>query len=269
MELRTIRDIWLREAQALPVGRSKRIRNPANPSARASLVVRNEVDKYSAWDYRYNSRDCVYKRTVYDTAEVMASNGADLPTNLRPLTELPTYLQDTLVKFLLKKGVTPQMFGKNDLTYSAKSGRLVVKVEALDGTFYLGRDLTGRSNAKWIRYKGGERKTHAIMYGSGSGVVLTEDYFSAVKINYATGLTAVALLGTMLRNEVALMCTEYPEVIVWLDGDEAGIRGSHKACKDLRALVGRVAEVNIYGYDPKDLTIKEIKSTIDAITTEV
>lgn len=262
MELREIRELWLKEAQALPIGGTKRMCNPADPQSRASLIIRNEVQGYSAHDFRHNSNDFVPKEMVFSTSIKEDLTGAKPPDDMQVFAELSTYMQESIAAFLLSKGVTPNMLGRNVLYYSAKTGRIIVKAHTLTSSFYLGRDFTGRSNAKWISYREAPQHNHARFKGRSDTVVLTEDYFSAVKINYATHLTTIALLGTMLYNDVALMCTEYNKVIVWLDGDDAGLRGSLKAVKDLRALVEQVEEINIYGKDPKDLTIKEIKECL-------
>ena len=129
----------------------------------------------------------------------------------------------------------------------------------------IGRDITGRSTIKWYVYR------NAVSFGSTltnditkDVVVLTEDFFSAVKAqNYLPDYQAIACLGTRVCQDllVRLIKTK-PRVIIMFDGDKAGREGYIKAKRTLE-LAGLEVQ---YGLpetgDPKNQTESWFKQFI-------
>lgn len=94
-------------------------------------------------------------------------------------------------------------------------------------------------------------------------LVITEDWCSAIKVKYATGLEALALTGSQLLRTSFLMgfilkiCPD--EIIIWLDNDYAGRKGAYKTYKTLSNLFPtRVVQQD----EPKLLTIEKIKEVL-------
>ena len=94
-------------------------------------------------------------------------------------------------------------------------------------------------------------------------LVITEDWCSAVKVKYATGLEALALTGSSLARTSFLMgfilkiCPD--DIIIWLDNDYAGRKGAYMTYKTLSNLFPtRVVQQD----EPKLLSIEKIKETL-------
>lgn len=256
-----LRYYWLEIAKGLAVGSKVRVSNPLNPNSRNSLDIYNSIDSYSCWDFRHNKGDRVEKEFIFETEVLDYSKPIPLPNNI-PYDLLEPYQKQYVDRFLVSKGITPHMLNKlnKQLLYASKVGRLLVECKTLDSSYFIGRDLSGKSSAKWLSYREHPKQCYDINLTSNyDKLILTEDSLSALKVSFATGLTTLALSGTMLKDEVALICSDYSQAIVWLDGDEAGQNGTTKVVKDLRSITD-VSSINVQGKDPKDLTIQEIRT---------
>lgn len=79
---------------------------------------------------------------------------------------------------------------------------------------------------------------HLAMYGNEQSdtLVLTEDILSAIRIVEAIPtIRAGALVGLGYKQEQLLLeCKKYKQVIIWLDGDDAGIKAADKLERRLK-----------------------------------
>lgn len=100
-------------------------------------------------------------------------------------------------------------------------------------------------------------------YGSGTKcVALTEDILSAAKVGGVEGVSAWALLGTVLSYSIALSLAELGRpVLLMLDDDPAGRRGAAEASKIL-SLLGVWHKQVYFGKDPKLVPRSAIASII-------
>lgn len=90
-------------------------------------------------------------------------------------------------------------------------------------------------------------------------IVLVEDIMSAIRVGEVA--TSISLLGTKINTRQLLTLAEnHVNIIVWLDGDKAGLEGSRKL-KGLLSLVTNVAEIKTEK-DPKCYTTEEIEVLI-------
>lgn len=107
---------------------------------------------------------------------------------------------------------------------------------------------------------------------TGSGipttVVLTEDILSAYKVS-AAGYTAIPLLGTTLPNEAIgyLLRTKLVvpsvQIVVWLDKDTAGCKGSVEVVKTLHGLgFDKVWDVSNMYDQPKECELHGLASAL-------
>lgn len=260
--MRAVRDWWLREAKQLFVGETARVRHPADDRRdRPSVVVRNLTDRWSAWCFRRNSGDVVFKDHVIPSKAPKESATASMPDDIVPLEDLPYHEQQEVVRFIVSKGVSRQMLP--ELLYSKARQRLIIKT---DCQFLLGRDLTGGHPIKWVEYTRRGKK-HIGHVRKGGKVVVVEDVLSYYKLRYALrdlDWDVLCLLGTDLRPSAALELIRASKVLVMLDGDTAGRKGARKVAKNVRGLAGPEVEVVDLpeGLDPKDLTIQQLRGYV-------
>lgn len=105
------------------------------------------------------------------------------------------------------------------------------------------------------------RGTVVPRYGRGGPcIVLTEDILSAVKVGYVN--EAWSIMGTSLPDKVALQLVQAARpVLVMLDPDDAGRKGTAKIIDQLR-LLGLQVGTFMGRADPKLLSLKEIECAL-------
>jgi len=105
---------------------------------------------------------------------------------------------------------------------------------------------------------------------AGSTIFITEDYASAYRIWRDTSHTTIALLKTTMSNATALTLTgvKNAKFVIWLDADDAGDKGARKIEERLRylCLPGQTVMRVTSPLEPKELTVKELRSQINSIT---
>lgn len=106
-----------------------------------------------------------------------------------------------------------------------------------------------------------ERGTVAPRFGRGGAcIVLTEDILSAIKVGMVN--EAWSIMGTSLPDKIALRLVNAARpVIVMLDPDDAGRKGTAKIITQLR-LLGLTAGSYLGRADPKLLSQEEIKCAL-------
>ena len=248
-------ELWLRTAKRLAVGQTERFRCCGRTAA---AVIRNEPDKWSCSCYRCKSYHVERKQYAQLVAPEVLGRELPAPQDLKRLSELDAGLQQFLYGFLISKGIWPDMAG--DVYYSEQYKRLVWKLSTVS---YIARALHEYQQPKWV-VMGKPMQYAAATNTTGSLIVLTEDYLSALKIQQVTErysslqVTAVALLGTRmstaLRSQIIL--SKLP-VLCMLDGDSAGYAGTSKLLKELKPFT-KVDTFSLEGKDPKDMTCAEM-----------
>lgn len=258
--VRSHREFWLERAKQLYVGGIARTNLPNHRGARESLLIRNTEDSWSAWDFRLNQGDIVRKEYIIKTQLPPESRSAVYPDDATLVRDLPLIEQEQLWSFLLTKGVDGNMLPDN-LEWSEKRQRILFIVEH---GITLGRDVTGKSNAKWVGY-GKTNKSYVGTVQAGTIPVLVEDLLSYYKLRYAlrdTQYSPIALLGTAIRPDLAYVLSYVDMVHIMLDGDVAGRRAVPKIRKALLNTKSFNHDLPD-GLDPKDLTINQIRSLFD------
>lgn len=183
-----------------------------------------------------------------------------------------------LVLLLHDKCMSLPVMHKFNPLYNKGDERLVFRFDGVD----IGRDCTGRSPAKWLKYHKEPAKDFVYLQGrictGYEPVILVEDLFSAIKINHYTGWSALCCLGTRITDEIIRFITkpnvlrvepsewsgEVREVqriaVAAFDGDSAGLAAE-------RSLVSRLALRGLEyhtvripdGLDPKDMRPNELE----------
>jgi len=247
---------WLAEAKRLPVGRWERIYHGAE--RRPNLVIRNKADGYYAYCHSCHEGSVVKKEFVQEAVVVEQKPKSRDPGPLVDINTLDTSVSGLgyrLVQFLSLKNVY-QMW-PNDVRpmWSDQDKRIVVQTPEM----LIGRDITGNSYSKWYRYKGSAGYASVNGIKQGNTILLTEDYFSAMKGQFyadATGIhtSCVSMQGTVIHPDLVVQLMDAPKVILAFDHDDAGVAGYVNAGKQLSLLgIPWEAAWCTYNNDPKDM----------------
>jgi len=255
MRLSEIRDWWLPQAKTLGVGQSVRVAHPGDVGSRPSLVLRNTQSGYSAWCFRRNAGDWVTKEHALPTQEVEHDTSEE-PPDLECIYA-SKHVTELVGHFLVRSGVTPEMFPKGSLQWSRGAQRLCITHNGIT----LGRDIWGKSSMKWVDYTQNSKLVWSV--GGADTVVLVEDVLSAHKVHHVTGLGSVAVLGTQLRDAHLNYLYDAKRVVVMPDGDAAGRKAMRAWGRDLRGIGKDPEYVTVpKGKDPKNLTYKELRDML-------
>lgn len=242
----------------MAVGQTERFRCCGRTAA---AVIRNETDKWSCSCYRCKSYHSERKQYAQLAVPEVLGRELTAPRDLKPLPELDAGLQQFLYGFLINRGIWPDMAG--DVYYSEQYKRLVWK---LSTGSYIARALHEYQQQKWVML--GKSLQWAQLGSTGTVVVLTEDYLSALKVQQVSGkyssltVQAIALLGTRLPLGLkAQLIKEDKPVVCMLDDDSAGWNGTASIIKQLKPFLPvHDRHLNV---DPKQATVKQILGALD------
>lgn len=249
---------WLELAKKVPCGQSRRHYHGAE--SRPNLIVFNNPDSWSAYCHSCKTSGIIKKQYMQKVDEVAPlyrkylNRKATIP--LRQLALMHPHKHKVLVSLLHEKGVSTTILEPLVLGYCLTDDRLVM---GLNGVL-VGRDVTERSNAKWLRYATDTPDQHLYLQGTfrhhgREPVILCEDLFSTLKLHHYTGKSCLWLGGTRLDDAALMLLIKHnAEVLIATDGDDAG---DAAACmiKQRCTLFGLPTQHIAIprGYDPKDL----------------
>lgn len=247
-------DDWLPQAQRLAIGMRMRVVHGRERTA--AMTVANERDRWWAYCQRCKAGGVVEKSHVLLSAPLEVSeHELRVPSDLRPV--LGSDYQDTVGRFLARKGMMFPYLPK--LWYSLSTKRLCLQDDT--GGWH-GRDMTERSQAKWLHYA----KPH-IVGCVAPCTILTEDIFSMYKVRYAvrdTGYGTATTLGAGCSTSAALALKNCTTLVWAYDDDEAGDRGARSARKRMQLLVPKQFRARPPdGLDPKDMHCADIRELIE------
>ncbi|MGH7604964.1 MAG: CHC2 zinc finger domain-containing protein [Gemmatimonadaceae bacterium] len=123
------------------------------------------------------------------------------------------------------------------------SHRLVIPIHDAQGTLvgYCGRSINGQQPR--YRFPPSFPKSdllfnfHRAAATEASSVVVVEGFFDCLKVHQAGIRSVVALMGAALyKTPARLLLDRFPEVVLMLDGDNAGKAGSRSIAKNLGGL---------------------------------
>ena len=273
---------WLHVAERLPVGGRVRVRH--GHERRPNLVIGHADGHF--WAYCQACREgakVLKEHVLFRAPAPVESTRLDPPADLVPLSMLPAWDRDRVLRFLAGKGVDVSILP--DLKYSASRARVYLQVQrgAGQNAVLLGRDITDKSQQKWLShepipymlaaaspiwewYKVTAHSQHVPAHVK--RLVLVEDAFSACKVAAAMRMhesyAAVACLGTAVRPALALEIAQrnFEQVVLLFDGDDAGRRAAVDAHRQLRPFTNTVTRPIPEGMDPKDLHQGELARII-------
>lgn len=231
---------WLKQAQALPEGVTRRVGHLCGDGT--PLVIGNEVGRWRAWCHRCHEVGAVDK-PAESLAEKLerrrkeAAVAAQLQWSVRlpqPMNfDAPTWPLAARV-WLYKAGLSNHHINQLGAYWHEPSGRVVLPIfDGEDVVYWQARDpawFRGSDRPKYLNPK--VDKSHLVArYGAGPTLVVTEDVLSAFRVGQVT--EAWSLLGTQLTTQVAAQIGASRDVAIWLDPDEAGRKATRKLSRDL------------------------------------
>jgi hypothetical protein len=248
---------WLAKAQQLSVGMRVRVRH--GRERRLNMTVANERDRWWCYCQACKEGGVVHKEHVLlSSAAPIVEHDLVLPTDMKPV--YGSEYEQAVGKFLASKGMMFPYLPK--LWYSVQSKRVLLQDDT--GEWH-GRDLTNRSNAKWLHYA----KQH-IVGTVGPTTILHEDIFSMYKVRYALrhrpDIGTASTLGAGCSTTAALALKNCTTLVWAYDGDSAGDAGYRSASKRMRVLVPRQLRARPpEGKDPKDMDCEDIRKLLGGL----
>ena len=256
---------WLAQAKRLAVGMKSRIKH--RHERRINLVIGNDPDKYWCYCQRCHEGGIVKKDHVLlgDTYNVVHDNVV-LPDD-RVFVRGSEY-EVPVARFLATKNMALAYLPAG-ISVSPKARRLIVHVGRMCEDKH-GRDLTGKSQYKWMNYTGAQIAPGQDSADSSNPCVVVEDLFSMFKVRWACHnadlpVDVLCALGTDIKAAVALYLTQYQKNIWFFDNDPAGNNGVSSGVKRMRPFSEQVAIYPPLGCDPKDMDCKDIVSLIKGV----
>jgi hypothetical protein len=248
---------------------------------RPNLVIGNESGKWWAYCQSCKQGGVVEKDHVKITGGTApaSSTHLDLPRDSLPILDLDEFCRDAVLRMLASKNMD-QMY-LPPIHFSEQRKRMLIDT----GQGWLGRDTTGHSPQKWLTYDGSLYLGNHLqdtqpplsvvdMGDAGTAqqpakrmAVVVEDPFSYYKVLWALretpGVSVFCALGTVIRPVLRMRLLAAGLVVCFFDGDPAGETGARREASAMRALGCRaVARCAPEGFDPKDLSIEDIRSFI-------
>lgn len=245
---------WLPHAQRLAVGMQMRVRHLRE--GRPNMVIGNAKDRYWAYCQKCKRGGVLLKEHVLlNGAPVRGPTSLDKPRDLAPV--LGSDFEGVVGRFLASKGMMYPYLPP--LWYSVGAKRMLL--QDTEGRWH-GRDLTGRSDRKWLNYEGSR------FVGKPSDcTVLTEDLFSMYKVAFALRGTPVAVCCTLGAgvHDAAVLATMKCTSIVWAyDADAAGDAGYTHGSMRMRPFGAKQFRARPpEGLDPKDMDCPDIRVMIE------
>lgn len=253
---------WLPLAKKLGVGSTSR--HYHRREGRPNLVVGNAAGKWWAYCQSCKAGGVVEKDHVKITGGKApeSSTHLDLPRDSTPILELDEFSRDAVLRLLAEKNMD-QMY-LPPLYFSEQRKRMLLNT----GQGWLGRDTTGHSPQKWLTYDGSLYLGPTDAGGYKTAVVV-EDPFSYYKVLWAMRdqdrVGVFCALGTVVRPGLVRRLLQRPadRHILFFDGDSPGEVGAKREASKLRGLgLAAAARCAPDGFDPKDLTIEDIRGFI-------
>lgn len=254
---------WLALAKRLPVGQSDRVQHRFE--SRQNLVIRNKPEGWSAYCHACAEGGFVPKEFVKIQAEEPREYRQMLPPDLVHLDAADAYAQQRVYAFLASKNMDMLHMQQAVCMYSSRAKRLVLGLTGDTGAAYLGRSIV-HAQPKWTLYSTPvSGYPPFVKVGEGSRVVITEDTFSALKVQWACpDVQAVCSLGTKLSDALVLyLMTRGDPVVIFYDDDLAGRKGAAAAILRLRGLGLDSSAITADGCDPKDMQAARIREVIN------
>lgn len=205
-----------------------------------------------------------------------AAVGAETTVN-KPLT-FTLELKGDHPHLLETRGLSPATIAHFGVGYCSRGimkGMITVPIHDQDGELvaYAGRRLRPseiEAHGKY-RFPAGVRKDlllfgyHRIEKLAVDHVIVVEGFFSVMKLHDIGIPNVVALMGCSMSAAQAQLLSNLKEVILLLDGDEAGIKGATAARELLASKTTTVRTIWLPRGEPEDYSVRHLRWLINGV----
>ncbi len=262
---------WLETAEGLPVGaKIKTLCDFPECIGREtpSMLISHSENGYTKHCFRCNGHtfkphgqrriaDLIRHKREY---EMIKSKVVALPKDYT--LDIPT----KAMTWFLQYGVSPELARDHAIGYSEYYDRIVLPVynDDYDNLDAVQLRSVNNRKPKYLNPQGANVSRALFKVGESKGArVVVEDILSAIKVGKV--VPTASILGTTLTDERALrIAKENHTVVLWLDSDKAGQKGTRKAAKKLQMLGVKVYKVETQT-DPKTYNLSEIEDKLKRI----
>lgn len=251
---------WLPRAQKLFVGQSVRVQH--RNEHRQNLVITNDKGTWWAYCHACHASASVVKAHVILGADpIVETPDQTRPTDL--VLAASSEFGEIVGAYLASKGMDYVYLP--DVYLSTQSKRILIQDDLLA---WHGRDLTGKSNFKWMNYN----KAKFVGVPTDCTIV-TEDLFSMYKMRYALknfeGVSVCCTLGASISQAAALALKDCKTIIYAYDADKAGDDGFIQGRKRMRPFgATQLRYKPPEGLDPKDMECHDIRQLLKEVLNE-
>jgi DNA primase len=255
-------DEWLDQAQALALGRSKRVKHCNHNT---TMKISHDEEGYHAYCFRcseggFKGHGIQRIRDVFAEKEFQYAKVPRVPDDFT--LDVP----DSAAVWYYSYGISASLARSYGIGYSKSLDRVILPVYVDDCLAVVqARAVRKGMQPKYLNQSG--NKKGSVLFRShnqgGDTVCVTEDILSCVRVGEV--IPAVCPMGTSLSDTQAAQLLDYKTVLIWLDNDQAGWKGASRMHKALSMVMqSRIIKMD---YDPKCYNQEQIKEiTDDALT---
>lgn len=176
--------------------------------------------------------------------------------------------------WLLEHYCDTSYFGFSGVHRKHNQIALTLRNPETDVIGYQVRNLLPSATPKYITsyiHNGHKGDSAWFHYGLNKTLVITEDYLSAYRVCQDThgSVSSLALLRTTITDRALLQIYEigFKNIVIWLDPDEAGRKGTIKAQKELKHFLSTDTSIQFIdiGKEPKECTVDELTSMLKGL----
>jgi DNA primase len=218
---------------------------------------------------RLEDLGCGRREGINVREQQLASKGSSRSRSPDRLPRLTFSLCMRWHPYLEQRGVDPSTAARFGVGYYAGSGflrhRIVFPIHDSEGQLvaYAGRSIDG-SEPRYL-FPPGFRKSQVVFnlhraVGEAAGcAIVVEGFFDCLRVHQAGYRNVVALMGVSLSEmQEKLLLQRFPQLVLMLDGDEAGRRASQQLAARLAGKVSLGVVGVPSGRQPDQLSIEEI-----------